>query len=367
MEKTKPIRILHMIASLYYGGSQSMVMNLYKNIDRNRIQFDFIVDHPEYDNYLPLVEELGGKVYTMPSFNGANICEVKKAWNNFFDEHQEYKILHSHSRSYASIYIPIAKKHGLKTIIHSHNTSNGSGIKSMMKGIMQFPLRYQADYFFACSYKAGEWLFGKKVTKSSNFYVINNAIDAEKFKFDLKTRNEYRNRFNVENKKVLIQVGEFNEQKNHLFTIELLSELLKSDNNYVLFLVGKGELEKQIDEKISKLNIRDSVVKLGFRDDVNKLLQMADYYLMPSKFEGLSVAAIEAQASGIPCLFSDCITKDVKVTNNCKFLPLNISMWKNEIINTTQQHTDTFDEIVKANFDVKKTALELSDFYERII
>ena len=158
--KEKPIKVLQMISSLNYGGSQAMVVNLCRAMSNSNIHCDFIVDHPEYDGMKDIVEELGSRIYTMPSFTMVNLSQVKKAWNDFFSEHPEYSVLHSHSRSYASIYIPIAKKHGLITIIHSHNTSNGKGFKARIKDLMQIPLRYQADYYFACSKNAGEWLFG---------------------------------------------------------------------------------------------------------------------------------------------------------------------------------------------------------------
>lgn len=363
-ETKKPIRVLQMIASLYYGGSQSMLMNIYKKIDRSRIQFDFIIDHDEYNNYLPLIEELGGKVYKMPSFNGKNIFEIKKAWNDFFVEHPEYKILHSHSRSYASIYIPIAKKHGVKTIIHSHNTSNGKGYASIVKNILQYPLRYQADYFFGCSRNAGEWLFGKKVINGDKFFILNNAIDADKFRFNEKIRESYRQEFNVVDKKVFIQVGEFNNQKNHEFTINLFKEIIRKYDNSILFLVGKGELEDKIKNMIKDAKLENSIVLLGFRDDVNNLLQMADYYVMPSNFEGLSVAAIEAQASGINCLLSDRVSKDVKVSDICGFVPLDINKWLEAISNCKEIRKDTYNDIVKAGFDVNTTAKWLADFYE---
>ena len=141
-----PIRVLHMIAILEMGGSQSMVMNLYRAIDRKKVQFDFIVDHPDRDVELRKeIEALGGKIYMMPTFKGKNILEIKRTWNTFFNDHPEYKILHTHSRSYASVYLPIAKKHGLKTIAHSHSTSNGKGVGAFIKDLMQLPVRHQAD------------------------------------------------------------------------------------------------------------------------------------------------------------------------------------------------------------------------------
>ena len=363
----KPIRVLQMTASLFRGGSQNMIVNLYKAIDRNAIQFDFIVDHPELNDLQPLVESLGAKVYKMPTFTGSNILEVKKAWNDFFVDHPEYKIIHSHSRSYASIYLKIAKKHGLKTIIHSHNTSNGSGMKAKIKDLLQYNLRNVADYFIGCSPDAGKWLFGDGIVNSDKFYVLNNAIDANKFRFNQNIRDEYRKKLNLENNKVYIQVGEFNEQKNHRFTIEMFKELIKKESNAKLLLVGTGEYYDSISKLIDEYKLNDCVYLLSRRDDVNNLLMASDVYLMPSNFEGLSVATIEAQASGIKCLLSDKCSKDVDITNTCEFLPLEIDKWIDACTNINYKRNDTYSQIVNMGYDVNSTAKWLEDFYLDII
>ena len=359
------IRILQMVASLYNGGSQAMIINLYKNIDRNKIQFDFIVDHPEYDAYKNVIEELGGKIYTTPLFNGRNIVEVKKAWNDFFKKHHEYKILHSHARSYASIYLPIAKKYGVKTIIHSHNTSNGKGISSIAKSIMQYPLRYQADYYFGCSKDAGKWLFGNRVINSDSFYVLNNAIDASNFRLNENIRKQYRNDFKVDKKTVYIQVGSLTDQKNHIFTINVFKELVKIKKDIKLYIVGVGENQTIIERLINEYNLNEYIQLLGRRNDVNNLLQMADCYIMPSIYEGLSVAAIEAQASGIKCFLSDVVSKDVKISDVVEFLPLQEDVWVKKL-NDSFGKQDTYDEIIKAGYDIKDTSKWLLEFYERI-
>lgn len=367
MKNNKPIRVLQMTASLYHGGSQNMIVNLYKAIDRDKIQFDFIVDHPELDDLKPTVEALGAKVYTMPTFKGSNINEVKKAWKDFFINHPEYKIIHSHARSYASIYLKIAKEHGLTTIIHSHNTSNGSGLKAKIKDILQHKLRNIADYFIGCSLNAGKWLFGDEIVNSDRFFILNNAIDADKFRFNQQVRDKYRKELKLENKKVYIQVGEFNEQKNHEFTIELFSKIKEKEPNSVLLLVGTGEFFNDIQNKVNSLKLNDAITLLGRRDDVNNLLMASDVYLMPSRFEGLSLAAIEAQASGIKCLLSDCVSRDVDITNSCDFLPLDINTWLDTCLKTNLKHNDTYKLIVDAGFDTKTTAKWLADFYSKII
>ena len=359
----KPIRVLQMTASLYHGGSQNMIVNLYKAIDRNKVQFDFIIDHPDMLDLKLVVEELGAKVYVMPTFKGTNLSEVKKAWNNFFNEHSEYKIIHSHSRSYAPIYLKIAKEHGLKTIIHSHNTSNGSGIKSKIKDVLQKQVRNVADYFIGCSKDAGIWLFGNEIVNSNRFFILNNAIDTDKFIFNKDIREKYRKELDLDNNKVYIQVGEFNEQKNHEITIELFKKLLEKEPNSKLLLVGTGENYNNIKELINRLGLNKNVILLGRRDDVNNLLMAADVYLMPSRFEGLSLAAIEAQSSGITCLLSDCVSKDVDVTNTCLFLPLDINKWLDTCLNIDVTRKDNTSKVIEAGFDTKTTAKWLEEFY----
>ena len=361
------VKVLEVLPGLNYGGSQAMIVNICKAIDKKRIQCDFVIDHEDLIDMKPLVEGLGSKVYVMPSFKGTNILEIKKAWNDFFNEHQEYQIIHSHIRSYAAIFLKIAKRHGLKTIIHSHNTSNGKGLGSLIKNILQLPLRNIADYFFACSLEAGEWLFGEKVCKSDKFHVINNAIDTDRFSFNEDIRNAYREKFGLHNEKVFIQVGRFTKQKNYLFTIDIFNKYLETDPEAKLFIVGDGEMEEEVINKINRLNINERVIILSHRSDIDSLLQMADYYLMPSIYEGLSVAAVEAQASGIRCLLSDQIDRNVEITELCTFIPLNVDAWVKEMSKAPGLRLDTKDDIIKAGFDVNTTARWLRDFYESIV
>lgn len=359
----KPVKVLEMIGALNFGGSQAMIVNLCRQMNRDNVQCDFVVDHPEYMGMAPIVEEMGSKIYIMPTFRGTNLKEVKEAWNHFFLEHPDYQILHSHSRSYASVYLPIAKKYGLKTIIHSHNTSNGKGIIALIKNILQYPLRKRADYFIGCSKEAGLWLFGEKIVKGDKFFVLNNAIDADLFVYDEDIRNEYREKFNLKDEKVFIQIGRLSEQKNYLFTLKVFNRYLENDKDARLFIVGNGELKNIIIDKINEFNIADKVVMLEGRNDVNKLLQMADVFLMPSLFEGLSVAAVEAQASGIRCLLSDKCNTDVDITGLCDFLPLKEEAWVNKMKEDLPLREYTKEKIIEAGFDVKNTAKWLEDFY----
>lgn len=362
-----PIRILQFIGSLGVGGSQNMLINIHKHINKDKIQFDYVLDHYgiEHESYVKTVKDLGAKVFYLPTFKGYNFFEIISAWKKMFVQHPEYRIIHSHVRSYASIVLLIAKKYGIKSIIHSHSINNGNGIEAFIKKILQYPLSYIADYFFACSDEAGKWLFGKKIVKQSNYKVIPNAIDVEKYKFNLIIRKEYRKKLGVsEDTKVYVHVGRFHESKNHKFLLDLFSEIHKNNQNSILVLIGDGELRSQIEKQTKELNLNNKVNLLGVQDNVNCWLQAADCMLFPSLWEGLGIVAIEAQAAGIPCICSEFIPKLVSVSNNCKFIPLNKELWLNEILNIDYTRADNSRTIQKAGFDIKTTSNYLTEFYK---
>mgnify|MGYP003571270745 CR=1 FL=1 len=365
----EPIRILHMIGSLNIGGSQSMIINLHKAIDRSKVQFDYIIDHPGHLYYGSVVKSLGGKIFEFPTFKGHNFLQIRKAWKQFFKDHPEYKILHSHVRSYASLYLPLAKKAGLKTIIHSHSTSNGKGLGSVVKRIMQYPLRWQADYFFGCSKEAGAWLFGDKIVNSPKFHILQNAIDTEQYKFNPEIRKEYREKLGLGDKKTFIHVGRFHPAKNHVFLLNVFSEIHKQDANTVLLLAGDGELRPKIERRISVLGLKNDVLLLGSRSDVPRLLQAADCFLFPSFWEGFGMGAIEAQAAGLPCVCSDSIPQSVKVTDYCVFFHNDkarewAEMALHLILKIGEIPRDTSLSIVKCGFDIKESSNTLCLFYQ---
>lgn len=362
------IRVLHMIGNLNYGGSQSMIINLYKNVDRTKIQFDFIIDHKDQVDLVPLVKSLGAKVFYMPTFKGYNILKVRKEWINFFINHKEYKVLHSHVRSYATLFIPIAKQYGVKTIIHSHSTSNGKGISSILKRFMQFPLRFQADYLIGCSKEASQWLYGKKALQKKNHYLFKNAIDVYSFKFDKEIRKKYRESLQINKNTVFIHIGRFHESKNHEFLIEVFEKIHINNKNTVLLLIGDGPLKAQIESIVLEKHLNLSVFFLGNRDDVNSILQAADCFLFPSKWEGLPLTVVEAQASGMKCIVSSMITKEVILTDLVTQLPIDkgSEIWSNQVLKLNLDRNDYTDEIKKAGYDIKSSSNWLMDFYYKI-
>lgn len=358
------IKVLHMIGSLNVGGSQAMMMNLLEAVDRSLVEIDFVIDHPDELYFADRAKELGAKIYVMPAFTGRNFSEIKAAWRDFFAEHKEYKILHSHVRSYASVFIPVAKKMGLKTIIHSHSTSNGGGLKSVIKKLMQYPLRRQADYFFGCSPRSGEWLFGKKIVNSDRYYTIANSVDTSKFRFNATVRDEVRGALGLGDKRTFIHVGRLHEAKNHEFLIDVFAKIHALDENSVLLCLGDGDLMKPVCEKIATLGLDGCVKMLGSRSDVERYLMAADVFLFPSKWEGVPVTVVEAQAAGLPCLVSDRITDDVCVSELVKKLPIDqgVEVWA-DAASSVDGRTDATEKIIKAGYDVKENARWLEKFY----
>ena len=368
---TEPIRILQVFGRLDRGGAEGVIMNLYRKFDRTKIQFDFVVHTDKKCAYDDEIVKLGGRIYRVPQFKGINIFSYFKAWNKFFKKHKEYKIIHSHVSSTAIIYLLLAKSKGLTTIIHSHSTSSGKGFQALVKDILQVPLRFICDYYIACSHDAGNWLFGKRVTKSEKFYLLKNAIDMNEFNFNEDSRSKIRNELNIsENKKVIIHVGNFCYPKNHEFLIDIFSSLLKENDSYILLLVGDGELRQPIEEKVTNILIQDKVKFLGVREDVSRLLSASDLFLFPSHFEGLPLSLIEAQASSLPCLISNAIPNEVIVTDLIQTLSLSDSakIWSDKVKDIVSKECDRKPRMSNElnEYDITKTSKWLFEFYMKL-
>lgn len=367
---TKPIRVLQVLSILNQGGAENMIMNLYRAIDRQQIQFDFVVHRNEHGVFDDEVESLGATIYHAPKYAGTNHFQYVKWWKNFLDSHSEYKILHSHIRSYASIYIPIAKKHGLKTIIHSHSTSNGKGFSAFVKKILQYPLRYQADYLFACSEEAGEWLFGKKAVKKDNFKVICNGIDCNRFRFNEENRILIRKKYGIEDNFVVGHIGRHTLSKNPMFMLEIFSEIYKKNNNTRLLQVGQGEMTEQMKQKCRELKIEQAVIFAGVHNDVEKYYSAMDVFLFPSLWEGFGIVLIEAQANGLMVTCSDNIPQKVQISDH--FMALSLEFGKEKWAEAVLQkkyinRSNSYIDVIKNNYDISKISIGLEEFYKSLV
>lgn len=364
----EPIRILHVLGNLNYEGAQTFIMNIYRNIDRTKIQFDFIIHAENKTGYAEEITKLGGKIYLISNYKLINDLKYKKEWNSFFEYHDNYKIIHAHVRSTASIFLKIAKKNSLITIAHSHSTySRGNYIERKIKDLLQKNIVNYSDYLFACSVAAGEWLFGPTINTNRYFRVINNGIDCQKYKPDLLSRKKIRNELNIEDKFVIGHVGSFTSPKNHIFLINMFEAYHKIDKNAVLVLVGNGVLKPEIDSEIRKLKLQNYVKLLGVRSDINVVLQGFDIFVFPSKFEGLGIALIEAQANGLPCIISDTIPEEANISSNNISLSINDTKenWVNAIAlrNKTGRDFLLNQKVIDKGFDIIKVAKEMEEFY----
>jgi len=355
------IRILHVVTHMNRGGLETMIMNYYRNIDRTRMQFDFLT-HRKYDgDYGEEIISLGGKVYHLPALNPFSI-KYKKRLEEFFSCHPEYRIIHVHQDCMSSVILKIAKKKNIKVrIAHSHSTSQDKNLKYPIKMYYRRQIPYYSTHLFACSQAAGKWMFG-----AHQFTVLNNAIDAEKFQFDAEKRKITRNRLKVREQELLIgHVGRFCYPKNHIFLIDIFNAIQKKVSSK-LILVGDGELKKDIEQKVEACGLKDKVIFTGVISDVSEIMQAMDVFVFPSNYEGLPVTLIEAQAAGLPCLISDRVPLECGITDLVEQIPLTRSPeeWAKQAVKAAEtKRKNTVPEVRKTGFDIKESAKYLQEFY----
>ena len=366
-----PLRVLQVLNGMDRAGAETMIMNLYRNIDRSEIQFDFILFDKKQDAFNEEIMKLGGKIYYIPKLSiGCMFCYCQ-GWKQFFLTHPEYKIRHGHVRSTASIYLAIAEKAGLITIAHSHNTAENKNnlVVYTMKRILEYPIRYIADYYFGCSVAAGEWLFGKKAVRSSSWHLLKNAVDARNFQYDPKSAGELKEKWNLQSKLVVGHVGRFSEQKNHVGLIEIFEKVVYLKPDSVLILIGDGPLKKEIEKLVFEKGLEKKVIFAGVQENIQPFLQMIDVLVMPSLYEGLPVSIIEAQAAGIPCVLSDAITREVVLSDDTRCLSLKSDPreWAEKVIEGGKIPKKNNYSLIESNgYDIKTTAKWLTEFYINI-
>lgn len=360
----KKIKVLHVVGRMDRGGTETLIMNLLRVLDRKKFQYDIVEQTLDICDYDEEIESLGSIIYRCPTISITNLISYRQWWKKFFKEHPEYRIVHGHSRGSAPIYLDEAKKAGCIAIAHCHNNSYGLGIKGLIRKIWQLPLKTIADYNFACSNEAGISQYGR----DSEFTVIKNGIPAKEFRYNPETRNRLRKQMGLEDCFVVGNVARFEEQKNHILLLKIFNEIVKIKPNAKLLLVGNGSLEKKIEKKVNEYSLKEKVIFAGICTNVNELLQAMDVFLLPSLFEGLGIVNIEAQASGLPCFVSDTVSLDAKITDLMHYLPLKSSadIWAKQIVNlydSFQDRRDTFDDIVSSGYDINTTSEWLQDFY----
>lgn len=367
----EPIRILHVLGGTDLGGAESRIMDLYRHMDRSCVQFDFLVHTDREGYYDKEIKELGGRIFRVPRFRLYNCFAYKRAIREFFREHHEFEAVQGHMTSTASIYLPVAKKAGVPvTIAHARSAGVDQGLKGILTRLLRKNLSKKADYLFACSEIAGISVFGKKAAAEGKTIFVPNAIDCQAFAYDEGKREEMRSKLGLAGRYVIGHVGRFHYAKNHEYLLRVFAALCQEDEaaggKYALILLGEGGGMQEAKELAQELGIKEKVSFLGNHSNVNDYYQAMDYFVYPSRFEGLPGTVVEAQACGLKCLMSDTICSEVAVTDlvqtmSIKDAPLE---WANYIIKTADyERQGRVKELQAAGFDVAGQAKVMTDFY----
>ena len=363
----EPIRILHSFTIMNRGGAETMIMNYYRALDRDKIQFDFVVHRAVRGCYDDEIERLGGRIYRLPPFNPLKIGQFKRELDRLFTEHPEYRIVHAHNCTYSMYILRAAMQHGVPTrIAHSHLARREIDFKTPFFGYSNLRIGEFLTHGFACSRSAAQWQFGRK--NLDNTRILKNALDLSDFAYSNESRQASRKTLAIDNQAYVIgHVGRFNPSKNHAFLLEIFAKLGIKAPQAILMLAGDGSLRPNLEAKAIDLGIADRVRFLGVRGDIPELLQAMDVFVFPSLFEALPVTVIEAQAAGLPCLLSDTITRECDVTGNVQFLPLSAGpeAWATEILKRQGigRLPDAVQRVAQAGYDVQTNAKWLEEFY----
>ncbi|WP_078429774.1 glycosyltransferase family 1 protein [Alkalihalobacterium alkalinitrilicum] len=370
------IKVLHVLAQRPKGGIGTFLKNMQANIDTSKVQFDYIIcDSDETGEFDTFVEKFGSKVHILSPLKSNKIFRYISEVDTFFKTNgSEYDIVHGHLSSLGVIYLSIASKYGIKhRVIHSHATRlSDKRLNEFRNFFTELPLKKAANIYFACSKKAGEHKFGKKNMDNNKVHIINNAVDVNKYRFDTEKRVKLRKELNLEDKIVIGNVGRLSNQKNLLFLIDVFHRIYDKDKKAVLMLIGDGELFTTLKNKVDSLGLKNAVLFLGKRSDVDKLLQAMDVFVMTSLYEGFPLVGVEAQCSGLPCVFSNTITKEIKVTDGCEFLSLKETkeLWASKILNLVRENSgrnQAYKLVANAGYDIKKEAEKLQRLYHKIM
>lgn len=365
MNKKEPIRILQIVPNMQAGGIENMLMNIYREVDKEKVQFDFLVHYSKKEHFDDEIIENGGKIYNFSLREDSNIFKYMHKLNKFYKEHKEYKVIHCHMSSIGFINFLIAKHNGIKIrIAHSHNTNTAKNFKGFIKRIFMWPYRFVSSVNFACSTEAGRFLFKKR-----SFTFIPNAIDVNRFKFNDEARIKIRKQLGFKDDDVILgHVGRFNVQKNHMFLLDVFKKICDENKNYKLLLIGDGELRQQIEKKIKQLGIENNVVMTGVVKNTNDYYNAMDIFVLPSLFEGLPVTGVEAQTNGLCCLFADNITKETKFSDSVRYIELNVDKWAEEILqaNKIEDRQKNFFVAQKTNFNIKTLAQKMQEKYSEL-
>lgn len=363
----QPNRIAQILGIKNKGGVESVLMNFYREIDRDKYQFDFYIEEGS-DLYLQNeIIALGGKIFMTKSVK--NPIAYMKQLTEFFNN-QKYSIVHIQKNSLSVFAARAAKKAKIPNIIIHSQSMAGSGkgefIRNLVKALLKLFSNRYSNCSIACSNDAGKWLFGRK----SQFHIIRNAINLNNFKFNEQLRKEKRQELGINDELVIGHIGRFEPQKNQRFILDVFEKLLKKKPESKLILIGGGSLENELRKIIMLKKIEKSVIILiGAKS--SEWYHAFDIFLLPSLYEGIPLVGIEAQASGLPCIFSNRISEDVKINDYSKFIPLsnNTDIWVDTILNipTKIDRLACYERVENSGYSVQKEVKNMEKIYYSLI
>lgn len=369
----EPIRILHITNNMNRGGQETFIMNLYRSIDRNKVQFDFLLSLDSKSDYEDEIMELGGRVYRT-TLKTEGIGTFIQHTNKLLKECQtNYRIVHIHTSSIMSIlgWLLTDIRKIPNKIIHSHNAFNAEDVVGIRRTVLRFAINRVTKLRFACSKEAAIWLFGQSPYKKNKIKIIKNGIDQETFAYRKSDRIAVLNELELEDKFIIGHIGRFNTQKNHRFIIDIMESIHRLNEDAILLLIGVGTLEEEIKQYVIDKNLENCIRFLGKRDDISRLLNSMDVLIMPSLYEGLPVVGVEAQSTGVRLVVSDTVSKDLDITGNILFVSLKESpmQWAKSILEFGQgyERKSEDDALNRHGYIISTTAKEMEHFYAKLV
>ena len=352
-----------------WGGVASFSYNIYKSINKQKIQYDFLsLNQTTFDLKREEIEKMGGKIFELGISNYKSVFHVGKVYK--FIKTHHYDVVHINMTvPVCQCYIAIAARMaGVKKIIaHSHSFKKSNRLSAIKRKIMNPLLSILATDYIACSDDAAKQLFSKRLLKSGEIKIVNNGIKTEEFIFNEENKKRLRDEFNIKNEFVIGHIGRFSRQKNHSFLIDVFGEIIQNHPNSKLLLIGKGDLEQEMQNKIEKAGLNEKVIFAGERTDIPELLSAMDIFIFPSIHEGLGIVAIEAQAAGLIIIASNAIPKEACITDNFKYYSLDDTAkeWAVKVLEYKDgyEKKNMRDEIVKAGYDVSTAVYTLEKLY----
>ena len=365
------MRVLQVIGAMDRGGAETVIMNLYRVMDRSKMQFDFLVHTEAECDYDQEIRELGGRIYRLPRYNIANGAAYRRACRKHFQEHPEHSVVHGHIGSCAAIYLDEARKAGRATVLHSHAQDFEPFPQRQIFRALVKPSLKLADEFLACSPEAGHDRFGDAICKGDHYRIMANGVDTSLYACTEEDHRAAKDALGLQGLTVLGHVGRFIEVKNHRFLLQMFKEFLSLAPDSKLLLLGRGPLEDNMKSYASELGISDQVVFCGVRDDVPDYLKAMDLFVFPSVLEGLPMATVEAQACGATCLISTGVPASAIASRSTRHLDLaqGHKAWAQAAFEALDGRTDRqlgAQDVKAAGYDIRDTAQWLAQLYESL-